>query len=199
MKLSHKVKDFLFCMLLLASFSASAVAADEERITSAQAKFKDVVTQSPQKMIPATIYFTNNMELEQVKSAVKGQQFAVNGFRHGTRSHSGGYTLKPSETLDEAMENYTQDHILFLEQRKKQEGDILRTETDANIRKAVISHLEEADKMSADFEEKGLRIIGIDLSGRAVDIQNFKEKNSFARVIELKEGGRSQSAIILNP
>lgn len=78
------------------------------------------------------------------------------------------------------------------------EEKILRTETDPRLLEAVSVSLKQAEQMETDFEEHGLRIIGLDVSGHAADLQDFKGRRSFTRVIELKEAGRPQPAIVPN-
>lgn len=42
----------------------------------------------------------------------------------------------------------------------------------------------------------GLRIIGIEESGKAQDIKSYKDSHGFVRVIEITEGLKSQPAIL---
>lgn len=167
-----------------------------ERMEMAKAQFQEVVKATPEKKIRATAFFTNDMSLENVTLSLHGSPLVVKGFRHGTQSYSGGYYLKPGETVDEAIVNYRRDHLFFLQKRMEVENNILAAETDENLRKAVIAHQKEADQMMTDFEERGIRVIGVEFFGKAKDVQDFMDRNSFVRVLELKEDGKPQPAIV---
>ncbi len=179
-----------------AQLETTAVTGVEKRIQDAQEKFVQTVRDFPNKTVGVVVFFTNDMPLERVYNSVQNSLLEVKGFRHGTQSYSGGYTLKPDETLVEAIENYRRDHLFFLQKRSEIDSKILASETDADLRKAITSHRNEAKQMKQDFDEKGIRVIAIELHGKAKDIQDFKKKNSFVRVVELKEKGKPQPAII---
>ena len=73
---------------------------------------------------------------------------------------------------------------------------MVATETNEEARKALVQHRKEAEQMASDFDLVGIRVVGLELHGKAKEIAGFKEKNSFVRVIELKEYGKPQSAIL---
>lgn len=189
-------KVLLLSLLLIIPTVSFAVSPTEARIAKAEEGFIQVLKNTPEKQIHATAFFTNDMSLENVLMAFDRSTLAVKGFRHGTQSYSGGYSIKQGETLNEAMTNYPRDHLLFLQKRMEIEDRMLATETNDDLRKAITSHRKEADQMNVDFEKNGIRVIGVEVAGRAIDMQDFKEKNSFVRVIELKENGKPQSAIL---
>ena len=185
----------LLCSLVLpiASYSASST---EERILLAHDRFNQVLKKTPDKVIEVTAFFTNDITLDNLRIELQKVPLEIKGFRHGTQSYGGGYSLGVNETLDEAVENYRRDHALFIEKRMGIEDNLLSTETDEGLRLALIKHRKEAEQMKQDFDERGLRIIGIELHGKARDIQNFKDEHGFVRVIEVVEKGKPQSAIL---
>lgn len=183
----------LWLIVPIVSFAAPPVS---ERIKDAEETFGQVLKNTPEKEIRAAAFFTNDMSLENVRTAFGKSPLAVKGFRHGTQSYSGGYSLKQGETLDEAIVSYSRDHLFFLQKRMEIEDKALASETNNDLRKAMTDHRKEADQMKADFEKNGIRVIGVEVAGRARDVQDFKEENSFVRVIELTERGKPQSAII---
>lgn len=183
------------CSLALPVTSYSASSA-EERILLAHERFNQVLQKTPDKVIEATVFFTNDITLENLRTELQNVPLKVKGFRHGTQSYSGGYSLNLNETLDEAVENYRRDHALFIEKRMGIEDNLLSTETDEGLRLALIKHRKEAEQMKQDFDERGLRIVGVELHGKARDIQNFKDEHGFVRVIEVVEKGKPQSAIL---
>lgn len=185
----------LLCSLVLpiASYSASST---EERILLAHDRFNQVLKKTPDKVIEVTAFFTNDITLDNLRIELQKVPLEIKGFRHGTQSYGGGYSLGANETLDEAVENYRRDHALFIEKRMGIEDNLLSTETDEGLRLALIKHRKEAEQMKQDFDERGLRIIGVELHGKARDIQNFKDEHGFVRVIEVVEKGKPQSAIL---
>jgi hypothetical protein len=86
--------------------------------------------------------------------------------------------------------------MFFLQKRMEMEDKMLVTATNADLHNAIIAHRKEADQMKADFDKNGIRVVGVEVGGRAKDIQDFKDRNAFVRVIELKENGKPQSAIV---
>lgn len=184
----------LLCSLVfpVMSYATSSV---EERILSAHERFDQVLKKTPDKVIEVTAFFTNDVTLENLRMELQKVPLKVKGFRHGTQSYSGGYSLSTNETVDEAIENYRRDHTLFIEKRMDIEDDLLSTEIDEGLRLALVRHRKKAEQMKHDFDEKGLRIIGVELRGKIKDIKNFKDKHGFVRVIEVTEKGKPQSAI----
>ena len=183
------------CSLVFPIVSHSA-SSSEARVQVAQERFNQVLQKTPDKIIDVIAFFTNDITLENLHAEVQGKPFKVKGFRHGTQSYGGGYSLDTNETVDVAIENYRRDHALFIEKRMEIEDNLLSTETDESLRLALIKHRKEAEQMKQDFEERGLRIIGVELYGKAKDIQNFKDEHGFVRVIEVVEKGKPQSAIL---
>ncbi|MDO8604754.1 MAG: hypothetical protein Q7K40_05185 [bacterium] len=191
---------FTKALLLLASlifpFTSFAIPPVDVRIAEAGAGFAQVLKDSPEKEVEVAAFFTNDMTLKDVRTAFINSNVTIKGFRHGTQSYSGGYSLKQGETLDEAMVNYPRDHLFFLQKRMEIEDRAVVTETNVELRNAMVAHRKEADQMKADFDKNGISVVGVEVSGRARDIEDFKNKNSFVRVIELKQNGKPQPAIV---
>lgn len=193
MRFTKVILSFLLLIIPLATFGISPV---ETRIAQANESFEQILKNSPEKEVRVAVFFTNDLSLEEVRVAITRSVFALKGFRHGTQSYSGGYSLRKGETLDEAIVNYRRDYLFFLQKRMETEDKMLTTETNEDLRNAIITHRKEADQMKADFEKNGIRIIGIEVAGRAHNINEFKEQNSFVRVIELHENVKPQPAIV---
>ncbi|AKM78699.1 MAG: hypothetical protein UY19_C0008G0058 [Candidatus Wolfebacteria bacterium GW2011_GWA2_47_9b] len=187
-------------LVILGMTAVTAVSASngsmEARILSAKEKFQSTLSETPQKKVDAIAFFTNDMSLEDVKIAIRNTSLEVKGFRHGTQSYGGGYILKQGETLEEAVSNYQRDHLLFIQKRLDDEDRMIVAEKDDNLRKALITHRTEADQMKTDFKKRGIRVVGVEVYGQAKDINTFAGENPFVRVIELKEKGKPQSAIL---
>lgn len=176
--------------------SGSATPATQQRITSAHEKFQQALVNAPEKEVEAAMYFANDMSLEQLRMSLRNVPLTVKGFLHGTPSYGGGYSLSPGETLDQAIANYRRDHLSFLQQRMQMEDRMVATETNEEARKALTSHRKEAEQMTSDLELRGIRVIGLELHGKTNVMADFQERNSFVRVVELKENGKPQPAIL---
>jgi len=190
------IKALLLFFLLAIPAVALAIPPVDVRVAQAEAGFAQVLKNTPEKEVRVAVFFTNDISLQDARMALSYSPLAVKGFRHGTQFYSGGYSLKQGETLDEAVANYPRDHLFFLQKRMEMEDKMLVTATNAELRNAITTHRKEADQMKADFDKNGIRVIGVEVGGRAKDIQDFKDRNSFARVIELKENGKPQPAIV---
>jgi len=175
------------------SVSAGSVA---ERVSVAQKHFDEMLQKTPNKNVVAIAFFTNDMSLDRIQNVLKGSPLEVKGFHHGTQSYSGGYTFKPGETVDEAVQNYRQSHMFFLQKRMEIDDGLLQVESDKGLRRAVETHRKESVQMKKDFDETGLRIVGVELAGKVRNINSFKEKHGFVRVIEVRNTAKPQSAIL---
>ena len=187
----------LYCVLsaVFSQFAYAEVSV-EARVAAADEKFNQVVKNDPQKEVYVVMFFTNDMNLSDVRENFRRTSFKIKGFRHGTQSYAGGYSVAAGETLEQAIVNYERDHLFFLQTRMSAEEKMLTTNMDDQLRKAIVSHQKEAQQMKIDFQTHGLRIIGIELVGRAQALDTFKESNSFVRVVELKDQSAPQPAIL---
>lgn len=189
----------LLVLLVGVSVGSQTVLAQSvsERIASAKAAFDLVLRQTPDKDVRAVAFFANDMSLEEVRGALlKMPNVTLKGFRHGTVSYAGGYGLRQGETVDQAIVSYKRDHLFFLMKRIEMEGRVPARIANINLKQAIDSHLKEARQMKVDFDANGLRIVGIDIYGKARHIKEFTDATPFVRVIELTEGGKPQPAIL---
>lgn len=189
-------KVLLLALFLIVPVVSFAIPPIDVRIEQANAGFTQVLKNTPEKEVRVAVFFINDMSLQDVRMALSYSPLTVKGFRHGTNFYSGGYSLKQGETLDEAVVNYRRDHQFFLQKRIEMEDKMFVTATNAELRNAITAHRKEADQMKADFDKNGIRVVGVEVDGRAMDIQDFKEKNSFVRIVEIKENGKPQPAIL---
>jgi hypothetical protein len=193
------------CVLLLAicasgsslAASGAAIPDPQQRIATAQEKFQSVVQHTPEKEVDASAYFTEGKSANEVRNSLANTPVAVRGFFHGaTPTGGGGYTLHATETLDDAFANYQREHLHFIKMRLDMTAKMEASETDETARNALAMHRKQAEQSKRDLEIHGLRIIGVELKGKAKAIKDFKEKNPFVRVVELKENGKPQPAIL---
>lgn len=181
---------------MVLALSALAAPPSEARVAKANDEFAQVLENTPEKEVVVVAFFANDISLQDIRMALAYSPLSVKGFRHGTPFYGGGYSLKQGETLDEAIANYRRDHLAFLQMRIELEDRMLATVPEDDLRKAITSHRKEADQMKEDFDKNGIRVVGVEVAGRARDIHAFRERNSFVRVIELKQNGKPQPAIL---
>ena len=190
------IKVLLLSTLFIFPAVSFAVQSDVARIAKANAEFAQALKDVPDREVGAVAFFTNDMSPQDVRMAFYNTPLVVKGFNHGTHFYSGGYSLKSGETLDEAIVSYNRDHLFFLQKRMEMEDRVLAYQTNPELRNALIVHRKEADQMKADFDKNGIRVVGVEVVGRVRDMQDFRDRNAFVRVIELKENGKKQPAIV---
>lgn len=186
----------------LLSFTTATIAqiepaAIERRIAAAKEDFRQTALLTPEKRINAAIFFSNDMPLEQLRTLlVSERHLEIRGFRHGTQEYSGGYTIASGETIDQAIASYKRDHNLFLQRRIELEDKMAIKETDPARREAFAMHRRDAEQMQADFQAHGIRVVGLEVAGRAMDIQRLYAENKFIRVVEVTTVGKPQPAVL---
>ncbi len=195
------LKILAFCVIsfnyVIASAEALVVSqSTSQRIATAHEKFQQALKKAPNESVAVAVFFTNDLALENLRMSLNYTPLKVIDFRHGTQSYSGGYTLKKGETIDQAIINYRHDHLFFIRDNLARTNKLIANETNDELRKALEVNRKQAEQMQIDYQEKGIRVIGIGLYGTAKNISDFKERNSFVHVVELKERGVPQPAII---
>jgi len=169
-----------------------------QRVRSAASEFREAVRNRPNQSARAVAYLTNSMGVREVQARVP-RGLAIRGFRHGSEINSGGYTLAPGESVDDAVASYERDHSLFLAVRSEQMRSLLEAEPgDEGMATAVQEGLRLNQQREDDFYQHGLRIIGVELEGRLRDMEQFRSSNGFVRVIELRDENKARPAILPN-
>ncbi len=133
----------------------------KKRIETAEDVFSRIVQETPNKVISTATFFSHSITPEQLVSKIEGTNLKLKSFRHGNNEYSGGYELQQGEPYNEAVLNYRKMHAEFLK----------------NVGHELSNPAGEAD----------LQIIGADIEGEAIDLQSFRQKNAFVRVIETAE------------
>lgn len=133
----------------------------KKRIETADSVFSQIVQETPNRVISTATFFSHSIAPEQLISKIAVANLKLKTFRHGNNEYSGGYVLRPGESYDQAVSNYRKMHLAFLKD---------------------VGH-----ELSNPDEEANLCIIGADIEGEAIDLQSFRQKNDFVRVIETTE------------
>lgn len=167
------------------------------RLASAKVALEQIVRDTPEKEIHAVAFFTNDMSLEDVRStAQQSPAISVKGFRHGTTSYSGGYGIRHGETIEQAIANYKGAYALALTRRLEIETKAVGKLSEVAIKGAFAKRHKMTLQAKADFERNGLRIVGIEIYGKAKHLKAFGNATPFVRVIEPREVGKPQPAIL---
>lgn len=133
----------------------------KERIETANSVFNQIVQETPNKVIATATFFSHSITPEELVKKIKGANLTLKSFRHGNKEYSGGYILEDGESYEQAVSNYREMHLAFLKN---------------------VGH-----ELSNPAEEVNPRIIGADIQGKAIELQIFRQKNDFVRVIETSE------------
>lgn len=193
------------CKLLLptaGSFAGEAndrielKAAVQERIIEANRTFQATVAAFPEQEYEVTVSFTRALPLKKAVEKALAQGFQIEGFRHGDETHSGGYTIAPGQSLDDAMADYELQIPQFVDQPLTNIKRMLRGVSDPELRAALQKSRREFLQQKKVHQEQGMQIIGLDLYGKGKDLARFQQTDSSVRVIELRDGGRRNSAIL---
>lgn len=141
--------------------------------------FEQVLAETPEKKISVEASFVRGISLSETIRATQNASFKVLGFKHRSGESNGGCGVGNGETVEQALQSCFRDHTLFLGRRIEMEKQTLLTVTDPGLRNALTESIREAEK------KQELRITGMGLYGRALDLQNFKDANSFVGTMVL--------------
>lgn len=172
-----------------------------DRISEANAKFADTVLTMPDKNLDVVVFFSGDMPLKDTLAKLNGYSMDVHGFRHGTPEHSGGYSLRGDESVAEAEAQYRRDHEYFMEQdlifTKKMMQD---PSSDETMRTAWAARHNAILQRQEDYARNGMRIVGVELKGKAGEIDRFRKNNSERiKVIEMSDNRRPQPNLFNAP
>ncbi|MFC4257634.1 hypothetical protein ACFOZ5_01170 [Marinobacter lacisalsi] len=171
-------------------FSAESLEQKENTIIEARSKLSRIVSTMPDKRYKAVAFFERDMQVEEAIESIKSQDITITGFRHGTPDNSGGYMMGENETIEEALANYRRDHVLFLERDAEFSQSVLNDpQSDADVKRAMSARLRKIHLRQADYVDRGLRIIGLEVSGASAELSKAWNSNpNSIRVLELVDG-----------
>ncbi len=170
----------------------------EQHIKDASQKFAELVSQAPDESVKVVAHFTNSTTIDQIASIVSNRNLTVIGFRHRDGQGSGGYTLKPNETVEQALAQYRRDHALFMQREYEMVQRLSETTStgeDPQETMALSMRLSDVQRRQFQFKARGLQIIGLELEGPAIAIDKFKKENNFINLMEISIKGVSQPSI----
>jgi len=211
--MKRKIQFGLICLLstsvVVFAAEPSAVSNDiiaqhnikiEKRVNEANILFSEKVSQAPLETIKVVAHFRNSNTAKQIVDIVGRYNLTVTGFRHGNSKYSGGYTLKPNETVQEAIRQYLSDHDLFMKRDYKLTKKYLSETTgneDPQLAVALNSRLSDIQQRQLESSLNGLQIVGLELLGSALALNEFRKDNNFVRVMEISKKGIPQPSIII--
>ena len=168
----------------------------QQRIEPAKSEFQQQIDNFPDREIVVTASFTRSMPIGDVVERASLHQLSIVGFRHGSVSHSGGYTLAPGESLEDAIVQYQHDAVFFTDQDLRNTESLMMTVADEAVRRALQERRAELSRRSQELKKVGLKILGVDLRGSGRDLQAFLQNNGIVRVLEVQHGSRRDAAIL---
>lgn len=171
-------------------------AAVQERIAEANRTFREAVTAFPEAEQAVTISFTQSLPLGVAVEKALIQGFQVEGFRHGDETHSGGYTIAPGQSLDDAIADYEAQIPQITDQHLANVTRMLRSVSDPELRASLQQSRREFLRQKKALQKQGLQVIGLDLRGKGRALEHFQQTDSSVRVVELRSGSRRNAAIL---
>ena len=186
---------FLSLTLISASTNAYESANQLRRIQLADQAFAEKLSSEPSATVRAIVFFVADLRLDDVRMMVSQWPVFIKGFRHGTKITSGGYSLQKGESLDRAVESYRSDHVMFAKHRIESETRLLQFARDEAHRQAIEQSIQSARSLAVDAEQRGPRIIGVEIEGQVEEIDRIKNSQALISVVELSEPGVPQPAI----
>lgn len=198
------IKKYTLLIVMFFALTSNVLAfgkntAIPDRVKFAKQEFQKLVLEKPHKEIQATIYFIEQIALSEVQKSLNNRRFDVTGFKHGTQYGSGGYNLPSNESLENAFSNYSRDHLAFLKIRLKISENIIADNKDDEVFLSVISdHQKKTQYIIDDISKNGLRIVGIDVKGKVLILNDFMSEHAFVRLVEERQRGDKKPVIIPN-
>ncbi len=170
----------------------------QQRIARSQAQFDDFVRNFPEKETTVMASFTRPMEIEEVVASAQLQRLSITGFLHGSATHSGGYILQPGELVENAIAQYRRDAAFFTDEDIRLNDEMVTSVTDKEVQDALRIRRANLLVRKQELEKVGLKILGVEIRGKGVDLSNFRKVNTYVRVLETLDGSRHSAAIPLS-
>lgn len=167
----------------------------QQRIARSQAQFDDFVRNFPDKETTVLASFARPMEIEEVVTSARAQRLSIAGFLHGSASHSGGYTLQPGESVENAVAQYRRDASFFSDGDIRNTDEMIATVTDKEVQQGLRGRRANLLVRKQELDRVGLKIVGVEVRGKGAELSNFQKANTFVRVLEIQDGSRKNAAI----
>lgn len=164
------------------------------RIARAHEGFASALEADPGRPIAALISFRTPKSAAEVVSDALAHGLRVQGFRHSDAAGSGGYTMKPGESIDQALARYNYDHRFFAQQQIVEQQRLLAQTDDPKIKEALREDLQLLTEREKSLGA-GLQIVGVDLFGPAQVLSEYSNAHGYVRVVEVSTGTRINAAI----
>lgn len=170
----------------------------QNRIENANSTFRDRVEKFPDQNLSVTTSLRRSMPIWEVVSAAQQHGLTIEGFRHGDASQSGGYTMTPGESVEDAVRQYEYDMEYFSRMDLQYTYKMLQDVNSDIERRALNRRKEDILARQQKYNNEGLKILGIDLHGKAESLDTFATETGegFVRVMEIRESERRNAAIL---
>jgi hypothetical protein len=167
-----------------------------QRLENGARALDAIVRERPDDSVGALASFTGERDIDEVVAHARRLGLTITGFRHGSRTHSGGYTLSPGESVEDAVAAYRRDLDWFPRRRAERMRRLAAETTDPDLSRSLAEHASELEARVDALNATGrVKVIGFELSGPAILVDEFRRTVSFVRGVELRSGSRHDAAI----
>lgn len=165
------------------------------RIEKANEEFASALASDPDRPIAILASFRTTKAAADVVTEARAYGLRIEGFRHSDIAGSGGYTMKPGETVEQALSQYEYDRKFFTEQHITEADQLLTQTGDSNQKQVLQSDRELLLERQKRFRVEPLMVVGIDLFGPPRVLSEYSKARPYVRVMEIKTGTRINAAI----
>ena len=183
MKLPFR-KISLLCILVLIITSCIGIIANaSEPQKLAEPTIDDLAQSSPEVVINAVISFNDFTNPGELLLETKKDSLNINGFYHAfkgqTDTFTGGYNIPLNKNLSEEIINqYYNDYSNLLDDMIGTLNETIQNTSLETEKQARINLLNDFKQRKADFEDNGIKVYAIKVSGKSLNIKNFIHKYS---------------------
>jgi hypothetical protein len=166
-----------------------------QRLARGNEEFSRVLLSGPRTQVHVLMSFTEPRRPDDAIREARHHSLTITGFRHASLTNSGGYTLVPGESVDDAMKAYRRDSEIFTRMRLGRMEQLAPEALDPEMKDAYERQAKDASQRLSQLEASGVLISGIEAIGVAADVDSFRQATDFVRGIELQQGSRRNASV----
>lgn len=153
---------------------------------------------APEGMQEVSIVLQGGLTPRDTLSMLAEADLVVKQLHHQSDSGTGGYVLAPGESLEEAMQQYQQDHVRFERERISQLRILVGEASDPSLKAALRTSLRRAERAALGSR---FTITSVDAAGTTDAIRHL-DRAALGRAAITLTGGSSAPAknpLVSNP
>ncbi len=172
-----------------------AVAVATARIVAAHQEFDKLLLEQPDAPVAVLASLDHAVAVDDLVSATQAHGVQITAFRHGGPKHSGGYQLRPGETLESAIAQYRRDAQFFTETLVRQDEQQAAATADPALRQALQARAQEGRERLDELTREGLLVTGAELAGTPAALDRLRRSSGLVRAVEIQRGTRHVAAV----